>query len=266
MKGKGDMIKRAFQFGLAMAALGFLLFLWNVDAGAQCEGHAVHAAAVSDEEVISDEEVTADVPALHDLHEVVYELWHEAYPDKNYDMIKELLPRTDELTAKLDEAKLPGILRDKQAAWDAGKEKLKAALDALHAAAEADDQDAMLKETEAFHSAFEVLMRTIRPLVPALDAFHKELYKLYHYYAPDYDLEKIREAAAAMKEKIPPLEESKLRARLADRQEDFDAAVAKLSAAVDELVEIAKKDEKDTVLAAVEKVHTRYVKAEHIFD
>jgi hypothetical protein len=213
-----------------------------------------------------EEELQASVPALSDLHEVVYPLWHTAYPNKDYNMIKELLPRADELTAKLDAAKLPGILREKQADWDKGKTVLKKALKDLHAAAESDSKEAMLKQVEAFHSAFEGLVRTIRPIVPELEAFHQELYKLYHYYSPEYDLTKIRETVTAMQEKIPPLKKAELSKRVAERQKDFDAAVAQLEKAVAELAETAKTDNKEAVQKAVEKAHAAYVRTQAIFD
>ena len=215
---------------------------------------------------ISKEEITRQVPALNDLHEVIYQLWHEAYPAKNCTMIRDLLPQADSLTTRLDAAALPGILRDEQPAWDAGKKTLKASLAALHAAADANDEPAMLAQTEAYHAAFEVLVRVVRPVVPELDAFHQELYKLYHYHAPDYDLAAICADAAAMQEKIPPLSAAKLPERLADRQKSFDAAVAVLSGAVDDLAKTAKKDEKEKVLAAVETVHMAYVKTEKVFE
>ncbi|HEU4365539.1 MAG TPA: hypothetical protein VFT13_08765 [Candidatus Krumholzibacteria bacterium] len=195
-------------FALAVMVSGLVAFSLASDARAQ---------ASQEEAALPPEELAAEVPALDDLHDVVYQLWHDAYPEKNFALIRELLPRTDELTAKLDEAKLPGILRDKQAAWDEGKGQLKSALAALHAAAEGDDEEAMLKQTEAFHAAFEKLVRTIRPVVPALEDFHQALYPLYHYYAPDYDLAQIRAAAAAMKERVAPLAASKLSPRLAER-------------------------------------------------
>jgi hypothetical protein len=212
------------------------------------------------------EELSAAVPELNQLHDVIYELWHDAFPNKDTDLIKSLLPEADAKTAELDEATLPGILRDKQVAWEDGMVKLKFALKRLHDAADADDAQAMLDATEAFHSAFEGLVRTIRPVIPELDAFHQELYKLYHYYMPEYELEKIRSAAAAMQEKVPPLAKAKLPKRLAKRQEDFEKAVKELGASVDELNEIVKKDDKDKILAAVEKAHSAYQKVEHVFD
>lgn len=251
-------MKNLFALGLAV-----MLTAGSGLARAQCAGSA---AAASSTDPVSKEEITRQVPALNDLHEVIYTLWHEAYPAKDYAKIKELLPRADELTAKLDAATLPGILRDSQTAWDAGKAKLKDALAALHGAAGANDEPAMLAQVEAYHGAFEGLVRIVRPVVPELDSFHQELYRLYHYHAPAYDLEAIRADAAAMQAKIPPLKGAKLPARLAEKQKEFDAAVATLAGAVDDLVTTAKKDEKERVLAAVETVHMAYVKTEKIFE
>ena len=230
----------------------------------------VHSPALAQQEAAktdaTHEELTASVPALDDLHDVVFELWHNAYPEKNTDLVKSMLPEADEKMAALDKAALPGILRDKQAAWDQGKTELKDALKRLHEAADADDTQAMLDETEAFHAAFEHLVRIIRPVIPELDAFHQELYKLYHYYTPEYDLEKIRSAAAAMQKKMPPLEKAKLPTRLASRQEKYDTTVKALSAAVDELNETVKTDDKDKILASVNKTHTAYQRVESVFD
>ena len=215
---------------------------------------------------ITQEELSAAVPELNDLHEIVYPLWHTAFPDKDYELIKELLPQAESLTTKLDEAQLPGILRDKQDVWDKGKESLKATLQELKKAVASDDQEGMLKHTEAFHAGFEYLFRTIRPVVAELDTFHKEMYKLYHYYMPNFELEEIRNTVLAMQEKLVPLKQVELPSRLVDRQTDFDTAVLELEAAVNELAKTSEQDNKDEIFKAVEKVHTAYQKAEHIFD
>ncbi len=214
---------------------------------------------------ISQEELKAAVPELMELHEVVYPLWHSAYPEKDYALIKELLPQAEALTAKLDAAKLPGILRDKQEAWDKGKEFLKSALDNLKKAVQSDDKDEMLKQVEAFHTGFERLARTVFPVVDELEAFHQELYKLYHYYAPSYDLEGIRTALRAMKDKLPPLKQVQLPGRLAEKQVEFNSSIQELESAVNELAEAVKKEIKKAILESVEKVHTVYQKTQSIF-
>lgn len=215
---------------------------------------------------LTQEELKATVPELIDLHEVVYPLWHSAFPEKDYELIKELLPQAESLTAKLDAAKLPGILRDKQEAWDQGKEFLQSALKKLKKAFETDNKEEMLKQVEVFHSGFERLVRTIRPVVSELEAFHQELYKLYHYHAPDYDLEKIQIDVKAMQEKLPPLKQVQLPGRLSKGQSVFNSSVQELEDAVKELSEAVKKRKKEAILEKVEKVHSAYQKTQHIFD
>jgi hypothetical protein len=215
---------------------------------------------------ITQEELTAAVPELKELHEVVYPLWHSAYPEKDYALIKELLPQAESMTAKLDAAKLPGILRDKQKAWDQGKEFLRSALNNLKKAVESDDEEEMLKQLETFHTGFERLVRTIYPMVSELESFHQELYKLYHYHAPDYNLEEIRADVKAMQEKLGPVKQVQLPNRLSERQSDFDNAVLELEIAVNELAEAVKTEKKETILELVEKVHAAYQKTAHIFE
>ena len=215
---------------------------------------------------ITQEEISASVPALSDLHEVVYPLWHSAFPEKDYALIKELLPQVDVLVEKLDLAQLPGILRDSQEKWDEGKQALKSGLEKLHQAADSDDEEEMLNQTEAFHKHYERLVRLIRPLVAELDAFHQELYKLYHYHFPNYNLEAIRSTVSAMLEKMGPLKAAQLSTRLSDRQSDFDAAVGKLAEDLDQLVKVVKTSKKKEISAAVERVHTAYQNVEMIFN
>ena len=254
------------RFG-GFLAIGLVILALSTAFGAHSvlgqEATAQKAPAKTD---ISEQELSAKVPALSNLHKVIRPLWHDAYPAKDYAKIKELLPQADTLVAELDKAVLPGILRDKQEAWDAGKADMKSILEKLHAAAKADNQEEMLKLTEAFHAGFEKLVRTVRPVVPELEAFHQELYKLYHYYTPAYDLEKIRGAAAAMAERLDTLKVAKLPKRMADQQEKFQAEVAKLEAAVRELNATVKTDAKEKIKAAVEKVHTAYQETEKLFD
>lgn len=215
---------------------------------------------------ITQEETTASVPALSDLHEVIYPLWHTAFPEKDYALIKELLPQVDSLTEKLEQAELPGILRDKMEQWEKGKEMLKTTISNLHKAAEADNEEDMLSQVEAFHSAYEGLVRLIRPIVPELEAFHQELYKLYHYHMPNFELDFIREDVTAMLEKIIPLKDVQLSTNLASRQEDFQAAVDNLESELSKLAEAIKSDNKQEISDAVERIHTAYQNTENIFN
>ena len=124
----------------------------------------------------------------------------------------------------------------------------------------------MLTLTEQVHANFERLARTIFPMVKELESFHQELYKLYHYYIPEYDLEKIRQVTTAMQEKLIPLKEAKLHSRLTDRQDNFDSSVVALEASVNNLANVVNEGNKEAITQAVEEVHDAYRVSEVIFD
>ncbi len=232
----------------------------------QCSKKAEDTKAPAVAKEASEQELTARVPELLNLHKVIYPLWHDAYPTRNVQMIKSLIPRADSLVAALDNATLPGILKDKKPAWDKAKAHLDSVMTGLHAAVAANDPEGILKKTEEFHAAYEGLALAIQPMVPELEDFHRELYKLYHYYLPEYDLAKIRESSQNLAIKMAPLKVALLPKRIANRQDAFKVEVNKLEAAVNELNATVKTDAKENIKAAVEKVHTQYQKTAQVFD
>ncbi len=215
---------------------------------------------------ISAAEVTAAVAELDAVHELMYPLWHDAFPNRDYDRIRELVPQFEPLLVAVDAVELPGILRDKQERWDEGKVAMLAAFASLQEATAAGDDERVPGHVEAFHMAYEQLVRVIRPVVPELAAFHQDLYKIYHYYSPADDRAKIREMAAAMAQKLGPLKATTLSGRMADRQADFAAAVEALDEQVRALTQALETSDRETVQAAVEAVHTAYAAVEALFD
>ena len=215
---------------------------------------------------ISEADITAEVPELDAVHELMYPLWHGAVPEQDYDSIQQLVPQFEPRLTAVDAVELPGILRHKQEGWDAGKAVMMSSFEGLKQAVEANDNAAMLSHAEAFHLGYEQLVRVIRPLVPELEAFHQELYKLIHYYKPADDEAKIHEAALAMIEKLEPLRAATLPERLADRQGDFDAAVAVLGDRLGELDEALHGSDAEAIDAAVDAVHGAYGAVGGVFE
>lgn len=228
----------------------------------------VSACASETESVpeISDAEITAEVPELSAVHELMYPLWHDAFPSQNYDSIRALVPLFEPLLAAVDSVQLPGILRHKQEGWDAGKAVMLSSFEGLQQAIDASDNEAMLSHTEAFHIGYEQLVRMIRPLLPELESFHQELYKLIHYYGPANDRAQMSEAVAAMTEKLEPLRQATLPERLSENQGDFDAGVGVLAESLAQLSEALDGSDDEVVQAAVDAVHSAYGTLEGVFE
>lgn len=211
-------------------------------------------------------EATASVPALDNFHEVIFKIWHEAWPKKDAAMLRQLLPDVEKGISEVASAQLPGILRDKKAAWDEGVRKLQSIGAEYKTAAASKDDPQMLVAAEKLHSQFEALMRTIRPAMKELDEFHAVLYMLYHHYLPNQDVSKIRTSASELKQKMVALNSAQFPARLKQKEPAFQAARAKLSTSVDALEAAVQTNAEPKIKDAVNAVHSNYQALDKVFE
>ena len=216
--------------------------------------HEADSAAVA----CPPEEMRSEVPALTEFHHTIARLWHEAWPKKQMDVMRSLLPELQARAAQVAAAKLPGILHEKQADWDAGLEQLQVAMTDYASAVQGTDDQLLLDAAEHLHAKFEALVRVTRPPLKELDAFHAVLYKLYHYELPANDHAAIRVSAASLKEPMAALNRAKLPERLKAKQKEFVANRKRLAAAVDRLAVTVRADDDAIIKQAVEEMHERY--------
>jgi hypothetical protein len=212
------------------------------------------------------QETESAVPELTAFHEVIYPIWHTAYPDKDIAMLKSLVPQVNELAAKVFAAQLPGILRDKQAKYDAGLAEFRKSVEAYNAAAKGADDKAMLDAAEVLHAKYEMLVRILRPVLKEMDDFHKVLYVVFHKDLPDKKWDNIRTAAPELKAKAEAVTLAKLSTRLEPKAEMFKAAAVELVNAASTLAALGPKAEGKAIEEAVLKLHTRYQELEKIFE
>lgn len=212
-------------------------------------------------------EVKSEISELTQFHDVIYPIWHSAWPEKNIEMLKSFVPDVEKGYQKIASAKLPGILRDKKVKWEEGVKKFGATVDAYKEASKKDDNQALLDAAEKLHMQYEALVRVVKPVLKEVDAFHQELYLVYHYYSPEYNFEKLKSSAAVLKTKMVDLMNAKLSTKMQPRQEKFDLARTNLNIAVLKLNEIiANGDNKDEITKAVDGMHSKYEELEKVFD
>jgi len=210
-------------------------------------------------------DAVAQVPALDAFHEVIAQIWHEALPNKDAATLRKLAPEVEKGIAKVAAAPLPGILREKKAAWEEGVKKLQSAGTEYKAAAAAKDDAKLLSAAETLHSRFEGLMRAIRPALKELDDFHATLYMLYHRYLPKYEINKIKSSAAELKRKMAALNAAQLPERLKQKDAEFQTARMQLSKSIDSLAVEIKTNQKKAIQAAIESVHSKYQALDKVF-
>ncbi|MEW6509794.1 MAG: hypothetical protein AB1428_02415 [Bacteroidota bacterium] len=211
-------------------------------------------------------ETSARVPALEKFHDVIFVVWHDAWPNKDTAKLASLLPEVRKGVREIAAAELPGILREKGAAWQKGVAALDSSAGTYEAAVAAGNAQRLLEAAEQLHARYEALVRVIRPVLKELDDFHATLYTLYHYDLPNYSLEKISAAAKVLLEKMTALNAAVLPARLKVSTDAFNDARTKLNEAVKALNAAAGGGNDADVKAAVEEVHARYEAVQRIFE
>jgi hypothetical protein len=207
------------------------------------------------------------VPELDAFHKPIYTLWHTAWPAKDVDQLKKLLPDVEAAYAKLAVAKLPGILRDKQASWDENLKSLTSSMEDYRTTVAANDTAGILKATEAVHMNYEKMIRVVRPVTKELDAFHQVLYMIHHYYIPEYNVAKLKDSADSLEVKMAALKSAELPKRLAAKNEAYTKSRNALAESVTRFVEGVRADKDKTAVVMLEEIlHTRYMMVEKVFE
>jgi hypothetical protein len=210
-------------------------------------------------------ETKSEVPELTAFHEVIYEIWHTAYPAKDAKALRGFVPRINELAAKIYAAKLPGILREKEEKWKTGVAQFKASVDAYNTAAAGKDDQALLNAAETLHTRYEGLVRTMNPLLKEMDIFHQSLYVVYHKYLSDKAYDKIRGASADLVTKAEAITKASLPKSQAAKTEAFTKAASELLDAAKALDAAGKAHDHDGMEKGVENVHAKYQALESLF-
>lgn len=211
-------------------------------------------------------ETSSDVPELFAFHDVIYPIWHTAFPSKDIEMLKGYVDEVNSGAQKIYNVTLPGILRDKEEKWNSGVSKFKSSVEQYNKAAEGADNKAMLDAAEVLHSDYEMLVRIIRPMSKEIDNYHQTLYMIYHYYYPEKDYQKLKEAADELFKKAEILKSADTPRRAVNKKEEYLKAVENLYEATSTLKFSADKNEIERIDKLVETVHTKYQDMEKIFD
>jgi hypothetical protein len=213
-------------------------------------------------------EITSSVPELSEFHDIIYPMWHEAYPSKDYDALKGFVPKIKSYVESINKAKLPGILRERENEWKKQLEELNMAAQNYYDAVNKNDNEALLKAAENLHSAYERMVRVIRPVIKEIDDFHQTLYIIYHKLYPDGKYDEIAGLTGDLVTKagaIMNYPRERLKQRLGDNIGKYDAAAKQLYNSTLTLKEALNGNDPKKKNEAVESMHTAYQDLDAVF-
>ncbi|MGB9695673.1 MAG: hypothetical protein ACP5P3_05925 [Ignavibacteria bacterium] len=214
-------------------------------------------------------EIDWTVPELMKFHDVIYIIWHEAWPQKNTVQLVSLVPEVKEHISKINNANLPGIQRDKEAKWKAGLVEFNKAAENYYEACSSGDAQKMLDAAEDLHAKFEMMVRILKPVFKEVDDYHKILYIIYHKYLPEKKYESIKNVIdnlISYAESIVNISSNKLQKRLKEKSDNFKKAAENLLISTKELKSVLETNDPQKIDRAVEHMHSMYQLLETNFD
>ena len=214
-------------------------------------------------------EITSAVPELSKFHEIIYPMWHDAYPAKNYSALKSYVPQIKESVESINKAKLPGILRDKEDGWKNQLDELNMSAQNYYNAVNNNDNDALLSAAERLHASYEKLNRVIRPAIKEIDDYHQTLYIIYHKFYPDAKFDEIAKLTGDLEAKagaVANYPKDRLRQRLGDNVTKYDNAAKQLLIATNNLKEALNGYDLKKKKEAVESLHKAYLDLDSVFN
>jgi methyl-accepting chemotaxis protein len=216
---------------------------------------------------LKDVDVSSDVKGLMEFHEVIYQMYHTGLPQKNIKFLNSLNSVIEKDYAILKNSELPGILIDKKSKWEKGLTKLGVFVDLYRVACMKKDSVALLHAAEKLHSQFEAIVKITKPELKEIEAFHKNLYILHYICSTQYDYEKIKVSASALKENISDLSKAHLPVRLKKKQDEFNKVIIEIISLVEKLDQVVtESNNKPVIGSAIDMVYSKYNVLVKLFD
>ncbi len=218
---------------------------------------------------IDSSEITSKIPELAEFHEIIFPIWHTAYPAKDINALKAYVPQIKVQMEALNKAVLPGILLDKENLWKKQLQQFNVAADNYYRAAGENDDEAMLASAEELHHNFEMMNRVIRPVLKEMDDYHQLLYVIYHKLYPDKKYDEIKGYMDGLIERADAIRKyphDKLKKRLGDNVSNFDPAASELYNSTVALKEVLNGDDILKKSEALQHMHSMYQNLEAVFN
>jgi hypothetical protein len=215
---------------------------------------------------IDSTEITSSVPELSQFHDVIYVIWHEAYPAKDIAALKGMVEKIQVDMEKINKAPLPGILKDKAGKWQEGLKVLNASAENYYSAAKGTDDQVMLDAAEKLHADFEMMVRVLRPVSKEVDEYHKDLYVIFHKFFPSKDYKSIVPMMNNMVVKAEACVNAKLPKRLEGKTEVFQKTAKELLEKTLALKEALQTNDGQLIDKAVDVMHSKYQDLEKVFE
>jgi hypothetical protein len=200
--------------------------------------------------------------AIEDFHQVLMPLWHESFPKKDFQTIRDKAKELEQkLMALIRVPPSAELSRDEERLRDYLSKRQELAFSVMELGRAAKDQpDSTLASAfESMHWSYEELAKFFAVDIEELDQFHETLYFLWHKALPERDYQAIKDTAPVLKTEVDSLMKIPVPSACKVKIEEFEGGKTALKDAVYMLVDACAKGSEDEIDAGLKAVHDRFV-------
>ncbi|MGB2698161.1 MAG: hypothetical protein WBD28_09945 [Candidatus Zixiibacteriota bacterium] len=206
------------------------------------------------------------VTGIREFHEVLYPVWHDYFPQGDFQAILDAIPEFKKATKVLTEAELPQFYHNVKDDFESKRENLALSVDKMESVARTGDDKELAEAVEDMHTAFEQMARILAPRIKELEEFHLVLYPLWHQAMPNEDYQAIKSAIPSLESKMDALMSAQLSQRFSGIQPEFVEKREALRLAVDELAEVCRNNDEDNIIQKLTQMHQAYMELDQVFE
>jgi len=206
------------------------------------------------------------VDGIREFHEVLYPVWHNYFPQGDFQSIRQAIPEFKRTTEMLMEAELPQYYHTVQDDFETKRQNLALAVEELESVAQTGDDKELAKAVEDMHTAFEQMARVLAPRTRELDEFHLVLYPLWHQAMPNKDYQAVKAAIPSLEKRLSDLLRAQLPQRFKEIEPQFLEKREALRQAVQELAGVCRQDKDEKIIDKLTQMHEAYRGLDEVFE
>jgi hypothetical protein len=206
------------------------------------------------------------VDGIREFHEVLYPVWHDYFPQGDFQSIRNVIPEFKEATKILTEAELPQFYHTIKDDFETKRRSLALAVEELESVAQTGDNKELAKAVERMHTAFERMTRVLAPRIRELDEFHLVLYPLWHQALPKKDYQAIKRAIPPLEKRLDDLMRAQLPQQFKGIEPQFLEKREALRLSVEDLADVCRQNKDEKIIDKLTVVHEAYRALDQVFE
>jgi len=206
------------------------------------------------------------VTGIREFHQVLYPVWHDYFPQGDFQSIRKAIPEFKEATKILTQAELPQFYHNVKDDFEAKRKNLALSVEKMESVAQTGDDKELAKAVEEMHTSFERMARVLAPRIRELEQFHLVLYPLWHQAMPNKDYQAIKAAVPPLESKMEALMQAQLSRRFSGIESQFVEKREALRLSVKDLAEVCRQNKDDKMIDKLTVMHDAYRELDQVFE